>query len=115
MDVSGSKDKTPTFSVSDELLRKHFYLLYTVLEPRAIADEMFQAGQISCNDHDGIADDRRKYKRMRNLLDVLKRKNLYSPFLCLLESLNYTSLLETLRSGRQPWPLINSCRYIYFL
>lgn len=115
MDVSGSKDKTPTFSVSDELLRKHFYLLYTVLEPRAIADEMFQAGQISCNDHDGIADDRRKYKRMRNLLDVLKRKDLYSPFLCLLESLNYTSLLETLRSDRQPWPLINSCRYIYFL
>lgn len=114
IDVSGSKEKIPPFSVSDELLKKHLHLLYTVLEPRAIADEMFQAGQISCNDHDNISDDPTKYKRMRNLLDVLKRKKLYAPFLCLLESLHYASLLETLSNDRQPWPLINSSRYIYF-
>lgn len=106
--TEGSKEKTPPFSVSDELLRKNFHVLCNVFEPREIADEMFQAGQISCNDHDYIADNRKKYKRMRNLLDVLKRKQLYSHFVCLLESLNYASLLETLSSDRQPLPLINS-------
>lgn len=82
-----------------------------MLEPRAIADEMFQAGQISVNDHDDIADDLKKYNRLSNLLDVLKRKQLYAPFLCLLESLNYTSLLESMITDRQ---LVQySCRYIY--
>ncbi|XP_065935063.1 uncharacterized protein [Magallana gigas] len=97
-----SKEQIPPFPVSDELLRKHFHLLNNVLEPRDIADEMFQAGQISVNDHDDITDDLKKYNRMENLLDVLKRKQLNAPFLCLLESLNYTSLLESLSTDRQP-------------
>lgn len=48
---------------------------------------------------------------MRNLLDVLKRKQLNAPFLCLLESLNYTSLLESLSTDRQPIQYL--CRYFY--
>lgn len=72
---------------------------------------MFQAGQISVNDHDDITDDLKRYNRMRNLLDVLKRKQLNAPFLCLLESLNYTSLLESLSTDRQPIQYL--CRYIY--
>lgn len=111
IDVSGSKEQIPPFPVSDELLRKHFHLLNNVLEPRDIADEMFQAGQISVNDHDDITDDLKKYNRMRNLLDVLKRKQLNAPFLCLLESLNYTSLLESLSTDRQPIQYL--CRYFY--
>lgn len=111
IDVSGSKEKIPPFQVSDELLRKKIYLLNNVLEPRDIADEMFQAGQISVNDHDDITDDLKRYNRMRNLLDVLKRKQLNAPFLCLLESLNYTSLLESLSTDRQPIQYL--CRYIY--
>lgn len=111
IDVSGSKEQIPPFPVSDELLRKHFHLLNNVLEPRDIADEMFQAGQISVNDHDDITDDLKKYNRMENLLDVLKRKQLNAPFLCLLESLNYTSLLESLSTDRQPVQYL--CMYIY--
>lgn len=111
IDVSGSEEQIPPFPVSDELLRKHFHLLNNVLEPRDIADEMFQAGQISLNDHDDITDDLKRYNRMRNLLDVLKRKQLNAPFLCLLESLNYTSLLESLSTDRQPTQYL--CRYIY--
>lgn len=72
---------------------------------------MFQAGQISVNDHDDITDDLKRYNRMRNLLDVLKRKQLNAPFLCLLDSLNYTSLLESLSTDRQPIQYL--CRYIY--
>lgn len=111
IDVSGSKEEIPPFRVSDELLKKHFHMLYTELEPRVIADEMFQAGQISVNDHDDIVDDLKKYNRLMNLLDVLKRKQLYATFLYLLDSLNYTSLLESLSIDRQP--IHYSCRYIY--
>lgn len=84
------------FSVTDELLKKHLNVLYTVLEPRVIADEMFQAGQISVNDHDYLTNDPKKYRRMMNLLDVLKQKQLYAHFLCILEFLQYTSVLATL-------------------
>lgn len=90
--------------MSQEMLNKHFILLYTVLEPRDIANEMFQAGQISPHDHDDITNNRKKYKRLKILLDVLEIKQLYASFACLLESLQYTSLLETLNTDS---PYIN--------
>lgn len=96
IDVSGSTERMSPFSVTDKMLNKHFYLLYCMLEPSNIADEMFQAGQISFHDHDHITDARKKYKRVMNLLDVLNRKQLHASFAVLLESLEYTSLLETL-------------------
>lgn len=65
------------------MLNKHFILLYTVLEPRDIANEMFQAGQISPHDHDDITNNRKKYKRLKILLDVLEIKQLYASFACL--------------------------------
>lgn len=64
-------------SLTHELLQKHIYVLYTELEPREIADLMFQSRYISCNDHDSITDSQQKHVRFRNLLDILKEKQLY--------------------------------------
>lgn len=86
------------------MLKKHFSILYTMLEPRDIADKMFQAGQITAHDHDDITNNRKKYKRLKILLDVLNRKELYASFVSLLESLQYTSLLEALNTDT---PYIN--------
>lgn len=84
--------------MSEELLNNHFVTLYTMLEPRDIADAMFQAGHISAHDHDDITNNRKKYKRLKILLDVLNRKQLYASFAYLLESLQYTPLLEALNT-----------------
>lgn len=86
------------------MLKKHFSILYTMLEPRDIADKMFQAGQITAHDHDDITNNRKKYKRLKILLDVLNRKELYASFVSLLESLQYTSLLKALNTDT---PYIN--------
>lgn len=111
--IPGLAKDMPSFSVTDELLKKHFHLLYTVLEPRDIADEMFQACQISVNDHDHITDNPKKEKRIRNLLEVLEQKQLYASFLCIVKSLQYTSLLETLNTDRQSenYP----CKYLLLI
>lgn len=95
------------------MLNRHFHLLLNVLEPRVIADEMFQKGQITVNDHDHITDDSRKHNRMKNLLDVLKRKQVYACFACTLESLHHTALLNTLTIDTQY--VDNICEYIFFL
>lgn len=99
IDILGSTEK-----MSEEMLNNYFDLLYTVLEPRDIANVMLQAGQISVHDHDDITNNRKKYKRLRILLYVLNKKQLYTSFACLLESLQYTSLLETLTTDA---PYIN--------
>lgn len=97
--------KTQKFSSSltFELLQKHIYFLYTELEPREIADLMFQSGYISCNDHDSITDSQQKYVRFMSLLDILKEKQLYSQFARTLQtSMKHKSVLETLQHDRQP-------------
>lgn len=99
--VSGSTEKTSSYSITDEMLNRHFHLLLNVLEPRVVADEMFQEGKITVNDHDHITDDSRKYNRMKNLLDVLKRKQVYANFAKTLESLHHSSLLNTMTTDTQ--------------
>lgn len=106
IDILGSTER-----MSEEMLNKHFDLLYTVLEPRDIANVMLQEGQIHAHHHDDITNNRKKYKRLEILLKVLKKKELYTCFACILESLEYTSLLETLNNGA---PYINIlCKYIF--
>lgn len=97
--LKGSAEK-----MSKEMLNKHFELLYTVLEPRDIANEMLQAGYMHPHYHDEITKNRQKYKRLEILLEVLECKKLYTSFVRILEYLQYTSLLETLNTGA---PYIN--------
>lgn len=87
--------------LTDDMLEKHFALFYMELEPWDIADKMFQAGHISVNEHDDVTDYSQKHKRLRGLLDILKRKCLHAPFLSLLQSKQYTHLLETLKNERK--------------
>lgn len=93
--------KDRTFAVTDELLQKHFEMLYTDLEPRVIADELFQADCISVSDHDSVTDSPKKYDRLRSLLEILKRKKLHGPFLCTLESLQCDLVLKTLQTDHE--------------
>lgn len=79
--------------MSEELLNQHFVTLYTMLEPRDIAD-----GHISKHDHDDITYNRKKYKPLKILLDVLNRNQLYASFEHTLRSLQYTQLLEALNA-----------------
>lgn len=92
--------RKPLFTVTDELLQKHIYILYTELEPRNIADVMFQESYISISDHDIVTDFQLKHKRLNSLLDILKKKRLYAAFVCTLEFLNYTVVLNTLKEDR---------------
>lgn len=87
--------------LTDDMLEKHFALFYMELEPWDIADKMFQAGHISVSEHDDVTDYSQKHKRLRGLLDILKRKCLHAPFLSLLQSKQYTHLLETLKNERK--------------
>lgn len=90
-------------SLTYELLQKNIFFLYTELEPREIADLMFQSGYISCNDHDSITDNQQKYVRFMSLLDILKEKQLYAQFVNTLQaSMKYGSVLETLQEDRKP-------------
>lgn len=100
------------FTVTDKLLQKHFGFLYTVLEPREIADEMFQAGHFSTNDHDDVTDLPNRYKRLKRFLEILERKHLYAAFLEILESSQHTLVLETLRT-EQPFRQ-EPCKFIQF-
>lgn len=86
-----------------ELLQKHRYFLYAELEPREIADLIFQSGYISCIDHDSITDSQQKYVRFKSLLDILEEKALYSQFVNTLQDcMKYGSVLETLQEDRKP-------------
>lgn len=66
------------------------------MEPHDIADEMFQAEDISISDHDFVTDSGMKYKRLRNLLKILRDRKKYASFIHILESLKYVSILKTL-------------------
>lgn len=81
--ISVDAQITP-FTLTYDLLQKHLHVLFTELETREIADLMFQSGYISCNDHDSITDIQQKYVRFMSLLNIIKEKQLYSPFACTL-------------------------------
>lgn len=99
----GDVNSRPHFDVTGNLLRRHFSILYTVLEPRNIADFMFQEGHISVEEHDMMTIPSKKHKRLKNLLDILeKRQELYASFLCTLNFLKFTSVLETLKTDQKP-------------
>lgn len=100
------------FTVTDKLLQKHFGYLYTELEPREIADEMFQAGHFTVFDHDNVTDLPNRYKRLKFFLKILKTKHLYADFLEILESMNHTSVLETLRTEQPLWH--EPCKFTQF-
>lgn len=94
--------QTFPFTLTYELLQRHIHFLYMELEPREIADEMFQSGYIFCNDHDSVTDSQQKYVRFMSLLDIIKENQLYSQFACTLQnSMKYISVLETLQHDRQ--------------
>lgn len=96
-------------TLTHEVIQKHKYFLYTELEPREIADLMFQSVYISCNDHDSITEGQQKYVRFISLLNILKEKQLYSEFVNTLQtSMKYISVLETLKEDRNP--TITSCK-----
>lgn len=95
--ISADAQRSPV-TLTHEVLQKHKYFLYTELEPREIADLMFQSGYISCNDHDSITEGQQKYVRFMSLLDILKEKHLYSEFVSTLQtSMKYISVLETFK------------------
>lgn len=91
----------PCFTLSGKSLLENFNFLYNKLEPREIADYLFQTGHIDVNDHDDVADCDRKYKRLKSLLDTIIRKGIYRPFLCVLQSLMYIPVLDTLQNDAE--------------
>lgn len=56
------------------------------LEPRDIADELFQKEYISITDHDDVTFSNKKHKRLERLLKVLQDKNLNLVFCDILQS-----------------------------
>lgn len=92
---------TLKLTLTDDLLQKHFASLYMELEPRKVADEMFQSGFISISDHDDVTSIIQKHERLRKLLDVLKKKKLYASFECILKALKCITLLDTIRTDRK--------------
>lgn len=98
---SADAERKTKFNVTNKLLQDHFEYLFTELEPREIADGMFQAGYFSPSDHDNVTDLPNRHKRLKSALAILDRKHLHAPFLDLLESLKYISVLKTLLTERQ--------------
>lgn len=94
------KEEGPNFSVNCQLLLGHFQVLFYELEPREIADKMLTTGHFSPNDHDSVTDLKNRTMRLQSLLNILERKQLYAPFLVVLESLGHTVVLETLKTER---------------
>lgn len=99
--MQGAATKNHSFVLTNEMLEKRFSLLYMELEPCEIADAMFETGLFSISEHDDVVDHSQKHKRLRNLVDILKRKCLLAPFLSLLQSKKYTLLLDTLQNERK--------------
>lgn len=94
-------DNGHIFSVTEEMLQRHFTLFYMELEPRAIADEMFQKGHISANEHDDVTEFTTKYKRVKELFSILrKRPGLYYHLSCVLQSLKRYSVLNKMTEKR---------------
>ena len=82
------------------LLKRHFGSLFLLLEPLDIADEMFQAGHISYDEHDSVTNSSRRYERLEGLLAILSgNAELYPHFVNVTQSLGYSSVLDTLKRG----------------
>lgn len=94
-------EKKPDFVVNDEILNEHFEFLFTWLEPREIADEMFQAGLFSIGDHDFVTTNPKRRKRLLNLFEILEDKRMHTHFLVLLEKMKHTQVLKTLKTNTQ--------------
>ena len=101
-------------AVTDELLRNHFGSLYLLVEPADIADELFQAGQMSDVDHDAVTCNYRRYQRLKDLLAILSENSqLYTYFGNILQSSRYSTALNTLKMN-EPFNL-EMCKYSSFL
>lgn len=88
-------------SVTEEMLQRHFTLCYMELEPRAIADEMFQKGHISAHEHDDVTEFTTKYKRVKELFSILrKRSGMYDHLSCVLHLLKRYSVLNKMTEKR---------------
>lgn len=98
--ADAKKGPERTCTVTDQLLQNQFGYLFTELDPREIADEMFQAGHINVSDHDDVTECPKKWKRMKCLLNILKNNKLYTPFGYTL-SLKYVEVLDVLQQGRE--------------
>ena len=80
------------------LLRRNFGSLFLLLEPLDIADEMFQAGHISYDEHDSVTSSNRRYERLEGFLAILSGKaELYPHFVNVVQALGYVSVLDTLK------------------
>lgn len=90
-------EERPSFEIAGDLLQRHLKLLYMELEPRDIADELFQEEYISIINHDDITFCRKKHKRFERLLYVLKNKKLYLVFCHTLQS-KYPLVWNTMHS-----------------
>ena len=109
-----SSGTQPCFEVTDTLLKRHFGSLFLLLEPLDIADEMFQAGYISYDEHDSVTSSSRRYERLEGLLAILSGKaELYPQFLNVVQALGPFSVLETLKKG-VPFKF-QTCKSFYYL
>ena len=79
------------------------------MEPVNIADEMFQAGHITVFEHEVVTCSSKRYKRLEELLAVLREKSLYTDFVGILQSLDYSEVLHTLKMHK-PYTLI-TCKW----
>lgn len=106
--VSGKDIGPLTF----DILRKHFVSLYIQLEPLDVADEMFQEGLLSGVEHDDVAEESTRIKRLEMLLNILKEKKNGCSFLkYALKSLGYERLLRSLEEDS---PLtVETCKFFY--
>ena len=97
------------------LLKRHFGSLFLLLEPLDIADQMFQAGHISYDEHDSVTSSNRRYERLEGLLAILSGKaELYPHFVNVVQALGYFSqLLDTLKNERPFKP--EPCKSFYSL
>lgn len=88
------------------------------MEPAEIADEMFQAGHMSDNEHDVVTCSIRRYERLENLLILFsKNEKLYVHLKEVLQSSGYSAILHTLQMN-QPFhletcKLFNSRLFMY--
>lgn len=95
--IQGSHDLT----LNNEMLQNHFAYLYMKLEPREVAHILFQSGHISLDEHDKVTECYQKIGRLKSLLAILKKNNLYSHFMRTLKLLECISVLDTLRNNEQ--------------
>lgn len=86
------------------MLQRYFKYLYMEIEPRDIADELFQKQFLSIDDHDDVTYSHKKRKRLKRLLDILNEKQLYTTLWYTLKA-KYSLVWNTLKSDNHQ-PLI---------